>query len=323
MRQIVFLTDGSVGYEDQIIRAIAKSIGDQRLFAVGIGSAPNRWFIEQAALVGGGAALSIRDAADAQDALTRLLDTLSRPALTDIEIEWTGADAEMHPNRIPDLYADNPMLLLAKLDPSTTGLRISGSLQGESWEKEVRFDATAMPSGDDDVSPSLADSSTIPSTTSSMASSKTPGTAPGATPGTASTSGAQAGSDTTMMSATGLLWNRFAMRTLLNEQRLSSDPELHKEAITEIALSAGLVSPYTSYIAVEQQPVRPADASLGQSEVVNRMPAGNQMQSVMLPQGSAGSDTLKWLALISAIIGFALLYMSSLSVYARNERPTA
>ena len=45
LRQVVFLTDGSVGNEAQLFEEIAKNRGRSRLFTVGIGSAPNSYFM--------------------------------------------------------------------------------------------------------------------------------------------------------------------------------------------------------------------------------------------------------------------------------------
>ncbi len=44
VRQVVFLTDGSVGNEDQLFGIIGERLDDTRLFTVGIGSAPNSHF---------------------------------------------------------------------------------------------------------------------------------------------------------------------------------------------------------------------------------------------------------------------------------------
>ena len=41
LRQVVFITDGSIGNEAQLFAAIERDLGRSRLFMVGIGSAPN------------------------------------------------------------------------------------------------------------------------------------------------------------------------------------------------------------------------------------------------------------------------------------------
>ena len=54
LQQIVFITDGSVGNEAELIALIHQQIGKARLFTVGIGAAPNSYFLEQAAAAGRG-----------------------------------------------------------------------------------------------------------------------------------------------------------------------------------------------------------------------------------------------------------------------------
>jgi Ca-activated chloride channel family protein len=40
LRQVIFLTDGSVGNEDEVLKEVGRSLGRSRLFTIGIGSAP-------------------------------------------------------------------------------------------------------------------------------------------------------------------------------------------------------------------------------------------------------------------------------------------
>ena len=54
VRQVVFITDGSIGNEDQLFAAIHDGLGRSRLFTVGIGSAPNAYFMTRAARQGRG-----------------------------------------------------------------------------------------------------------------------------------------------------------------------------------------------------------------------------------------------------------------------------
>src|SRR5690606_2597779 len=49
LRQVVFLTDGSVANESELLDLIAARVGEGRLFTVAIGSAPNSWFLRKAA----------------------------------------------------------------------------------------------------------------------------------------------------------------------------------------------------------------------------------------------------------------------------------
>jgi Ca-activated chloride channel homolog len=54
LRQIVFLTDGLVGNEAELFAEITNHLGRSRLFMVGIGSAPNSYFMRRAAELGRG-----------------------------------------------------------------------------------------------------------------------------------------------------------------------------------------------------------------------------------------------------------------------------
>src|SRR4030095_12455289 len=49
LRQVVFMTDGAVGNEEALLGSIAANLGNSRLFTVGIGSAPNAFFMRKAA----------------------------------------------------------------------------------------------------------------------------------------------------------------------------------------------------------------------------------------------------------------------------------
>ena len=54
VRQVVFMTDGAVGNESALFDYIRRHLGKSRLFTVGIGSAPNGYFMKKAAAAGRG-----------------------------------------------------------------------------------------------------------------------------------------------------------------------------------------------------------------------------------------------------------------------------
>ena len=55
LRQVVFLTDGEIGNEEQLFETINAMRGRSRMFMVGIGSAPNTYLMTRAAELGRGA----------------------------------------------------------------------------------------------------------------------------------------------------------------------------------------------------------------------------------------------------------------------------
>ncbi len=54
LRQVVFLTDGDIGNEQQLFETITAMRGRSRVFMVGIGSAPNTYLMSRAAELGRG-----------------------------------------------------------------------------------------------------------------------------------------------------------------------------------------------------------------------------------------------------------------------------
>lgn len=61
LRQVVFLTDGAVSNENALLGIIHRNLRYSRLFPIGIGSAPNSYFMREAAKVGRGSFTYIGD----------------------------------------------------------------------------------------------------------------------------------------------------------------------------------------------------------------------------------------------------------------------
>ena len=79
VRQVVFLTDGSVGNEAQLFGIIKERLGDTRLFTVGIGSAPNSHFMTKAAEFGHGTFTYIGDLREVEEKMTSLFQRIEAP----------------------------------------------------------------------------------------------------------------------------------------------------------------------------------------------------------------------------------------------------
>jgi len=119
LRQIVFATDGAVANEAQVLERIDREIGDSRLFAIGIGHGVNDAFLNRAARRGHGTTTLIKDPRDIAGRMSELLVQLESPVLEDLQIDWpvpVDTSAETWPERIPDLYAGQPLMVLARLD---------------------------------------------------------------------------------------------------------------------------------------------------------------------------------------------------------------
>jgi Ca-activated chloride channel family protein len=135
LRQVVFVTDGCVGNEDEIFREIRGGLGETRLFTVGIGSAPNAYFLRQAAAAGRGSYTFVGRPEDVRTHMAELLRKLENPVLADVAVVWDEASSAPIPERVPDLYAGEPLVVVAKL-ANPSGATLSGSGQ-QTWSDRV------------------------------------------------------------------------------------------------------------------------------------------------------------------------------------------
>ncbi len=137
-RQIIFLTDGAVGNEAELFGLVSNRLGQARLFTVGIGPAPNSWFMRKAAEFGRGLHLQVDRPEDAAAAIGRLYDKIARPSLTDIEVTADGdLPDQMYPARLSDLYAGDPIVAVMRFDDLPDQLVFEGRLGGEIWQASV------------------------------------------------------------------------------------------------------------------------------------------------------------------------------------------
>ena len=141
LRQVIFITDGSVGNEEELFSLIETKLGRSRLFTVGIGSAPNSWFMRKAAEAGHGTFTTISALHEVSEKMGRLFRKLERPQITDITVEWpNGMTTESYPDTIPDLYAGEPVVIKASLsaEPKAADqLKISGTSSSGTWGAEL------------------------------------------------------------------------------------------------------------------------------------------------------------------------------------------
>jgi Ca-activated chloride channel family protein len=138
VRQIIFLTDGSVGNEVQLFELIRQKLGDNRLFTVGIGSAPNSYFMTRAAEHGRGTYTFIGSTDEVQTKMQELFAKLETPVLTDITVKFPdNAAVEMWPSRIPDLYLGEPIVIAAKTASFNGTVQISGQRANSIWEIDL------------------------------------------------------------------------------------------------------------------------------------------------------------------------------------------
>src|SRR5262249_33702239 len=138
LRQVIFLTDGGVSNEAQLFSVIDEKLGRSRLFTVGIGSAPNAYFMSGAARAGRGTYTYVGSSDQVAPKMAELFQKLERPVMTELSLQWPESmHAEFWPNPLPDLYAGEPVVVNVKAMNAQGVLSLSGSLSGVPWHSTV------------------------------------------------------------------------------------------------------------------------------------------------------------------------------------------
>jgi Ca-activated chloride channel family protein len=135
--QVIFITDGCVGNEEALFDAVERQLGRSRLFTVGIGLAPNGFFMERAAAFGRGTFTFIGAPSEVESKMRDLFSKLENPVLANIELAWPDPGAEVWPKRVPDLYSGEPVVVAARLGTIAGDLRISGTKADASWSSDI------------------------------------------------------------------------------------------------------------------------------------------------------------------------------------------
>ncbi|MGQ9427602.1 marine proteobacterial sortase target protein [Gilvimarinus sp. F26214L] len=250
VQQVVFVTDGSVGNEGELFELIRRKAGGKRLFTMGIGSAPNSHFMREAALAGRGSFTYIGSQEQVERAMLDLFHKLQNPLITDLQVDFQGAEVDFFPRALPDLYAGEPLTMAVRVTgPPPVQITLSGQQQGRTFSRQVLVPPRAT------------------------------------------------GKDLSK------LWARRHLQELESEARRSGNTQNAdiKTRITQLALQHQLMSRFTSFVAIEENPIRPAGAPLRHRAVPNAMPAGNTM-AIPVPAGALGVGQM-WLIAALALAG--------------------
>ena len=133
VRQVVFLTDGAIGNEQQLFETIAAMRGRSRVFMIGIGSAPNTFLMTRAAEIGRGAFTHIGSVDQVEERMRGLFAKLENPAVTGLTAKFSDAKADVTPAVLPDIYRGEPLVLAAKLDKLAGTFEIKGRVGDRPW----------------------------------------------------------------------------------------------------------------------------------------------------------------------------------------------
>ncbi len=141
LKQIIFITDGAVGNEEGLFALIETGLGNARLFTVGIGSAPNSWFMRKAAEAGRGSFTTISSLHEVGEKMDRLFQKLEQPQVTNIAVQWpSSVVVDPYPAVVPDLYLGEPVTVKVKASGTFRpgdSVRIVGDSVSGAWTRDL------------------------------------------------------------------------------------------------------------------------------------------------------------------------------------------
>lgn len=281
IRQIIFITDGAVANEFELMQLLNTAQGNFRLYTVGIGAAPNGYFMKKAAQFGRGSYVFIQNNNEVQQKMTHFMTKISQPAISNINLTLESQvlqQVEVYPKKIPDLYFGEPLQIALKSQFPITSVQFTGDTASTPWYQSLMIDDRESSKG------------------------------------------------------ISSLWARRKIESLLDSLVIGANKEKVKAQVIATSLTHQIISPYTSFIAVEK---RLEDSSLRVKNNLSRVQKAknNVIQAheslmVAMPQTSLGWQlqfligiTLLLLGLVLVKVGnFTWLANRRLKMVSRREK---
>jgi Ca-activated chloride channel family protein len=229
--QIIFVTDGipTVGDTEttQILQMVkTKTPKGARVFVFGVGYDVNTPLLDGIAVQARGRADYVKPTQNLENAVAALYRRISSPVLTDLQLDFGGAKVyDVYPTPIPDLFQGDQVVLFGRF---RTGFTAPITVTGKAGPEVKKY--TFGKSADDVESKKREVSSAI---------YEEP------------------------LEFLPKLWATRKVGFLLEQIRLNGEQQELKNEVILLAKKFGLVTPYTSFLAVDDselqnnQPVRP------------------------------------------------------------------
>jgi len=271
IRQILFITDGAVSNEHELFTLIKHTKNLPRLFTVGIGSAPNGYFMRKAAQFGQGSYTFIGNIQHVKEKMSDLLNKISQPALTNIQVQFHPIHVgtiEQYPQKIPDLYRNEPLIISFKTSQKPTSIQLFGDLANQSWQQEINLSATPH----------------IKPAHSTQQQEK------------------QAHNITS-------IWARAKIEDLLDGLITGRASHLVKNDVISTSLKHQIMSPYTSFIAIEKSVEQDNIANKSEKEGTPKTAqlTQNSLHAAVFPKTALGWKAQLLLGIILLLISLVLL----------------
>ncbi|OUR79184.1 marine proteobacterial sortase target protein [Alphaproteobacteria bacterium 46_93_T64] len=242
-RQIVFLTDGAVSNEEQMFELVDRKLKDARLFTVGLGQAPNSWFMRKAAEFGRGIHVQVDNINNAKFQLDKLFEDMSRPTLQKIQMDL-GKNADTYPRLIPDLFGQRPLVFLSRRKDNSDIPSLK-AIDGDGQLLSLNIDVQTQSSN----------------------------------------------------ASISKLWASKKIEGLMDAAARGMDIDIVRAGILKIALTHQIMSPYTSFVAVDKTPVRVQQDFLRKAKSALKSPPSLAWKKVHAPQTATQLEMSLWIGL--------------------------
>ncbi len=132
-RQILLLTDGQVGNEAEVIELAAQHTGRARIFTFGIGAAASDYLVRELARASRAACEFIFPGERIEAKVLRMFNRVRTPALSDLRLDWGGAEVEQAPAETPPLFSGEALTIFGRIRGKCPE-RVTLHGGGRSWE---------------------------------------------------------------------------------------------------------------------------------------------------------------------------------------------
>ncbi|HRF60514.1 MAG TPA: VIT and VWA domain-containing protein [Fimbriimonadaceae bacterium] len=145
IRVVLFNTDGYVGNDFEVLKAVQQYRANSRMFTFGIGNAVNTFLIDAMSAEGRGDSELVTLAESADKATERFIRRTQSPVLTDIQADFQGVQVDdVLPSVIPDVFSAKPVIIQGRYTkPGKGSIVVRGKLGGEEWSRQIEIELPA------------------------------------------------------------------------------------------------------------------------------------------------------------------------------------
>ena len=153
-RVIVLVTDGQVGNEDHILRDLAPSLRNIKMFTLGVDQAVNAAFLRRLASAGGGLCELVESEDRLDDVMAKVHRRIGTPIATELQLVPSGLEidaASISPGKLPDVYAGAPVTILGRYRgaaPPAASVELVGTALGDPLRERLVRTTTAYDARD-------------------------------------------------------------------------------------------------------------------------------------------------------------------------------